>query len=253
MFLPQWKKCPNGEVNQCTCGNSPVVRTRTRTTVAAVGVALALVVGFMPAGKATVSVVDYRWASAITFDGPRLAVVGFNDIVAGVQPWAGESACVGLVDQARSLYAVGCTDTTFASIGGFSTAVARGSVSATVWRYPDLAAVGTTVLHYDVRWTAAAVPGPLSFAEVRGCAGIPWASAGAGVHLASTASVAGTVSSAELGTVRFEPAARAWYTALGELVAASASTGVPVAPLRDTVQCISRWTPLDLQRLTAPA
>lgn len=213
-------------------------------------VALALVVGLVPAGRANVSVMSYRWASAITFDGPRVGIVGFNDVRAGVQPWAGEAACVGLVDNVQSLYAVACTDQEFASIIDVDGARAVGSLPATVWRHHDGAAVGTTVLHYDIHWKAASEPTPFSYGGTSACAGIPWASAGAGVHIASLAAVEGTISSPALGTVRFDPAARAWYTALGEAVGASAGTGVPVAPLDRTVKCVSKWTPLDLQRLT---
>lgn len=230
-------------------GTLPSVRVR--TAIIGVVAALGLVVGSVPAGEAHVSAVSYRWASAITFDGPRLGLVGFTDVRADVQSGPGQYACIAQVDHTQSLYAVACTDREFASLVDLSAARAVGSITATVWRYPDTVAVGTTVLHYDVRWSRTTVLSPFNYGGAGACAGIPWASAGAGVHLASLAAVEGTISSSALGTVRFDPAARAWYTALGEAAGVSASTGVPVAPLDRTVRCISRWKTTDLERLTA--
>jgi len=226
------------------------MRARTATGGLTLALAVALVVGVVPARSASISGASSRWASAFTFDGPRLALIGFNDVRAGVGG-PGQYACVGLVNHTTSRYAVACTDREFASLVDPGAARAVGSMRATVWRYPDTVAVGTTTLHYDVRWNATTAPAPYNYGAAGACAGIPWASAGAGVHLASLAAVEGTVSSATLGTARFDPAARAWYTAVGESAGVSASTGTPLAPLHRTVQCVSRTTTADLQRLTS--
>lgn len=217
---------------------------RARALAAVVGTAVvATVSAVVPAHGVDYAATSHRWASAMAWEGSRFAVVAISELRATADartpPGQRQYGCIGLVDSARDAYAVACTDQKLTATVALDSVRAVGSLRATVHRYRDSAAIGSTVIHYDLRWNVPAGSVPYHYSSTAACSRLPWASAGTGLYLASYASAEGTVSSAEMGTVRFRPEVQAWHTGVGEVLTASAGTGAPaVLP----PACLRQWS-----------